>query len=398
VELLHTVRLDLPAEFKLPDTFGLVCCLACGMAYSDTAADSQRLTAYYRLVSYEYASWVDQPGRADPAERIEPALAGSRFDQGASQLAALLDRTDLRILDVGCASGEFMAQLIARGFTDVEGIDPSAAAVERARAAGRRAHVGDLGAVPRGLGSFDVLVLTHVLEHVGDPLEALSAAREILAPGGLLYVEVPDASRYADYLVEPFNDLNVEHINHFSAVHLDDLLGRAGFEPVASGRNDFQLGDNWPYPAIYGLWRRIDAVSEGTPAGDGGALREQLRRYVEGSNGQLQQLDEILATALGDRRQVAVRCLGYRAWIVLGATMLRDLDVVAFIDADPAKQALTIRGVKAVGADAQLPPDVPVVVLAYHAEQAVRREYAASDPTREVIILGRSRPASQLTP
>ena len=70
--------------------------------------------------------------------------------------------------------------------------------------------------------------------------------------------------------------------------------------------------------------------------------------------------------------------------------MLRDLDVVAYVDADPAKQQLTVRGIRVTEPDTRLADDVPLVVLAYHAEAAVVAEYASLEPSRDVIVLGRS--------
>ena len=104
---------------------------------------------------------------------------------------------------------------------------------------------------------------------------------------------------------------------------------------------------------------------------DRNALRERIVAYVRGSRQLLAEIDSVLAEQLAGRRRIAVRCLGYRAWTLLGATMLRDLDVVAYVDADPAKQQLTVRGIRVTEPDTRLADDVPLVVLAYHAEAAV---------------------------
>jgi len=395
VEILHTQQLGLPAEFDLPEEFDLVCCANCGMVYSDTAPEPERLTAYYRASTYVFGNWAD---RERPA--ATDAVLGSPFDVSRlavtiDHLAAAIGSHDSRILDLGCASGHLLALLAERGFSDVQGIDPSPAAVATAQARGRRAMVGDLDSLPAELGTFDVVVLTHVLEHLGRPREALARLRDLVRPGGLVYAEVPDASRYADFLVEPFVDVNVEHVNHFSPEHLDELMHRSGFVAVSNGRNDFELADGWPYPAIYGVWRRVEApTGSGFPPRsehyDRNALRERIVTYVQRSRELLSEIDGVLAERLAGRRRIAVRCLGYRAWSLLGATMLRDLDIVAYVDSDPAKQRLTVRGIRVTGPDAPLDDDIAVVVLAYHAEAAVVAEYAALEPARDVIVLGRS--------
>jgi predicted SAM-dependent methyltransferase len=79
---------------------------------------------------------------------------------------------------------------------------------------------------------FDCVVLSHVLEHVYDIPSFFAAARRLLTPGGYLYLETPDATRYDQYLYAPFQEFNTEHINHFSARALDNTSRRFGFEPV----------------------------------------------------------------------------------------------------------------------------------------------------------------------
>jgi hypothetical protein len=229
-----------------------------------------------------------------------------------------------------------------------------------------------------------------VLEHLGRPRAALANLRGALRPGALVYAEVPDAARYADYLVEPFVDFNHEHVNHFSLPHLDELFRASGFTVESTGEKLITVV-NWPYPVVYGMWRKTDDIGDAAPRAVGD-LRERLVPYITGSRRLLERYGDEIAAKLNGRKQVAVRCLGYRAWTLLGETMLRDLDVVAYIDNAPAKQGLTVRRIRVVGPEFPIAAGVPIIVLAYHVETAVVDEYAASDPQREVITVGRSRP------
>jgi SAM-dependent methyltransferase len=76
--------------------------------------------------------------------------------------------------------------------------------------------------------TFDVILLCHVLEHMADPRRAVEAARDHLAPGGVLVVEVP---------LEVWGGLPIEvdpvtHVNFFTSSALAALLRRAGMEVV----------------------------------------------------------------------------------------------------------------------------------------------------------------------
>ncbi|HEX8394660.1 MAG TPA: class I SAM-dependent methyltransferase [Longimicrobium sp.] len=95
-----------------------------------------------------------------------------------------------RALDVGCGAGELLARLRLAGY-DAQGVewDPAAAEVGR-RTSGCPVQTGDFRAVDLPAGSFDLVVLSHVFEHLDDPRGALRRIHELLAPGGravLLY-------------------------------------------------------------------------------------------------------------------------------------------------------------------------------------------------------------------
>ena len=105
-------------------------------------------------------------------------------------LRRALPRRRLRILELGCGSGNVLASL--REFGDVVGMETHPALAAAARAAGLDVRAGALPedeVVPRGWA--DVVLLLDVIEHVDDDTAALRAARRALAPAGHLVVTVP---------------------------------------------------------------------------------------------------------------------------------------------------------------------------------------------------------------
>lgn len=134
----------------------------------------------------------------DPVGLVGRGLAGSRWLRERAFHDHVLDellpwRTPAgRALDVGCGSGRLMAAMSRVGWR-VEGAEVDERAAEVARhATGLPVHVGSAAALPTHLGPFDLVVMSHVIEHLPCPVELLGALSGLLAPGGRLVAIYPN--------------------------------------------------------------------------------------------------------------------------------------------------------------------------------------------------------------
>lgn len=148
------------------------------------------------------------------------------------------------VLDVGCGGGLLLHFVKKAGYR-VAGLDVSREAAGIAwQVNGVPAFCGSLPAAPVREGSCAVVTMFHVLEHVYEPLEYLEAAGRLLAPGGRLVVQVPNAASLQFILFgEHWNGLDVpRHLWDFRPDDLEVMLDRAGFEVVRT--KHFSLRDN----------------------------------------------------------------------------------------------------------------------------------------------------------
>ncbi len=108
------------------------------------------------------------------------------------------------VLDFGCGNGRFAAFWAGRGHRYV-GVEPSERSVEFARRLAKRQRLSDatfeVGALDaatasRPRGGYGVIFMSHVLEHIPDPVGVLSSLRALAGPSALLFVEVPNAFAY----------------------------------------------------------------------------------------------------------------------------------------------------------------------------------------------------------
>jgi 2-polyprenyl-3-methyl-5-hydroxy-6-metoxy-1,4-benzoquinol methylase len=241
-----------------PGVWSLHRCLGCGALYLDPRPDRASIHLAYRNY-YTHAAAKSAEGLLSRlkraltngyrnrvfATRLQPALAGGAVVmQLFPERAASIRREDRgigragahgrRLLDVGCGNGQFLVWARELGW-ECHGVELDAAAAKVVRELG----IAVLGSRLEELSdsyaaSFDAITLSHVIEHVYDPVDTLRRCRELLKPGGYLWLETPNTQSlgYSTYgacwrgLEAP------RHLVLFNFASLSWSLERAGFERV----------------------------------------------------------------------------------------------------------------------------------------------------------------------
>ncbi|MFA6002658.1 MAG: class I SAM-dependent methyltransferase [Elusimicrobiota bacterium] len=138
------------------------------------------------------------------------------------------------VLDVGCGRGIMLSHLRSLGY-EAHGLELSATAAWHARTQlGLDVATGDFLTSPHEKERFNAVIFWHTLEHFHNPVEALARARELLKPGGLLAVAVPNFdSLQARLFGKHWFHLDVpRHYFHFSPKPLEAVLSRHAFRIV----------------------------------------------------------------------------------------------------------------------------------------------------------------------
>ena len=174
-----------------PGGVGIGRCERCGLAFATSGATATELGAEYDARA---ARDRGEGSAASAVGRARPGVARKRarvhlYDR-LSHGRIRSPHPGSRALDIGCNTGLLLDALRELGYR-TEGIERSPAA-DDAIAAGHRIRRADIeGASDLGV-RFDLITMTHVLEHLRRPVAALEWVRRHLAPGGLAVVEVPN--------------------------------------------------------------------------------------------------------------------------------------------------------------------------------------------------------------
>jgi SAM-dependent methyltransferase len=381
-EVLHSQRFVLPEGHPLAAGYDVVCCEQCGFVFADTSVNQRDYDTFYARFSKYEDNKTSTGGGGSPGD-------AQRLQETAALLAEALPDRKARLLDIGCANGGLLKALRDLGYSNLTGIDPSPACVETTRHLCRcDGFVGFLSSLPAGIGQFDGVVLSHVLEHVQDLSAAMSGLRALMKPNALAYLEVPDAARYAECLVAPFQDFNTEHINHFSLHCLRQLAGRHGLRAHAGGPRTLWVGPRLPYPAVYSFFT-VDA-SAGASANwpKDVELRGKIVDYITLSRQMMAAIESRLQALLQNSPEIIVWGMGELAMKLLSETCLGHAAIAAFVDGNPVNQGKLLLG-RPIMAPAQIRHlSQPIVVTSIlHGAEIARVIRDQQKLTNPIILL-----------
>ena len=164
-----------------------------------------------------------------------------------------------RLLEVGCGNGRQLERLAHAGWK-VEGLDFDERAAQTARRLGLEVKVGDLASARYPDASFDAVILSHVIEHVPDPVALLVECRRILRSGGQLVLATPNSDSWGHRRFgRAWLGLDPpRHLLVFTPRALAEAAGRAGFSGAAIETKSI-VGAWW---FLASVWRRR-ALAEG---------------------------------------------------------------------------------------------------------------------------------------
>ena len=367
--LIENLYFEVFDDSAITGDCSLVVCARCGFAFNDTSSSQADFDHYYRQNAYYYTATTAGTGGLGANDL-------KRFEKLYERVAPLIPNKQSSIFDIGCAKGGLLSVLAQRGYVHLYGVDmlPECASYIQ-ETLGMSAETGSALELPFPEIHADVLVYSHVVEHVINLSVLVAAAHEKLSDDGIIYVEVPDASRYGEFTNNPYQDLYLEHVNHFDTSTLVALFGAGGFETVVTGRFELDAPPVGRVPCVWAVFRK-GSISREKP---NQALEQHLREYISWSR-QHPALNRFAELAQA-KTPLYLWGISQYAMLIMGQTALRNCDLRGLVDKDTSKRMRTLLGrpIESPEVLNNAEPECNVLVTASGYEDAISGELNAMD-------------------
>lgn len=287
------------------------------------------------------------------------------------------------VLDFGCGEASLLAELASEfPNSTFEGFDPSPASqigCQKAKELGlNNLAISD---VKPSEGEYDLIIASHVLEHLLD-FELLRSWNSLLAEDGRLYVEVPNSLRYASHeRLEFLYYFDRLHVNHFTPQSLTRLLAAHGFGYVGHFEYQFPYRDGKEYPALGMLFRKggdeVD-ISSLSILQAAKVYITQEQEKAKALNEQLRTFDGVLVWGGGDNFHRSIENGG----------PLSNLPNIVVLDKRP--QSIMIgkrKWVTEIPEQGILRYRWPIVITVSEGRKVIYQQVKEVDPLRQVFFL-----------
>lgn len=344
--------------------YALRCCEGCGLTLQDPAISPDTMMRQYAMFSNYLAYGAGDPPLSPTAGRMLALLASARISPG-------------RVYDIGASTASMLWHFRKHGWS-VGGCDLSEVAVNQAKTLNDiELDHGDCEQTLAARRGIDLVTLSHVLEHIYDPVSVLRKARGALADGGHLLFEVP-------CLIEPDRNpaglFTMEHVNFFERNSIQNLLILVGFDLARA----VVTLDHFPYPVITVLGRKAEPGHPPRVRNNQPENLAFLRAYDAVEQKRWDAVDARVRGALQAGEPIYVWGAGIHTSMLLARTSIdRHARIQGITDRDAQKHGHRLADHPVVEPAAALESGHKIVISSYVSEVAIadglERQGLASD-------------------
>jgi 2-polyprenyl-3-methyl-5-hydroxy-6-metoxy-1,4-benzoquinol methylase len=224
--------------------FSLSKCLNCGVIFLNPPPSSNESEKFYPKKEY-YSLNKIKTEKDSKKTKTKLRLYGIYFSEKNNFLRRIIFspikfiirgtiiKKDIKILDIGCGSGQFLYEMKTLGL-DVYGVEPGKFDEEGNKKYDLNIKKGNIGKIKYPKEYFDIITLNHVLEHINNPNTTLLEIKRIIKKEGTFILGVPNTNSLAFKIFgKNWYQLDIpRHIINYSEKNLKFLLNKSGFKVI----------------------------------------------------------------------------------------------------------------------------------------------------------------------
>ena len=252
-------KFTVPCDYRKPQNsqgYQIYWCRECDYGMTEHRPSKEEVAGFYVLDEYyTHNNNSNQGNKKDLSflDRLRIHLS-YRLDGGEDlnphEVTPLLNASKPKICEIGCGNGNNLTKFKAEGYA-VYGVEPDSAAREVAQEITPNIFAGTAEELPETIKQekYDIVLMSHVLEHCLDINTVMSNVKEILKDGGVYIVEIPNCNSIGFKTYRgawPWSDIP-RHLNFFTRSSLDKILKKHGFEVEMVKYSGFcrQFSNHW---------------------------------------------------------------------------------------------------------------------------------------------------------
>lgn len=240
---------------------------------------------------------------------------------------------NLRILDFGCATGYALVRFKNNG-NDLVGFDTSlVCSMIGFEKYGLRIET-DYDKIANR--RYDLIMLSHVLEHLCKPDETIASLSNLLSENGYFYLEVPDIDFFNNHISgELFKHISFEHLNYYNKQLLKEFMRNAGFRlwGIDTKANNDDVMPH--YPVILSLWQK-NSETDNSDKEVKYIQSKSFEGYIEKQKQSVEEYRRRIKERVGDKKVIVYGAGTHTYRLVAICDFLKD-NIVGYADSNKKK-------------------------------------------------------------
>ncbi|WP_206744768.1 class I SAM-dependent methyltransferase, partial [Brachyspira hyodysenteriae] len=330
VEKIFTINYSNNKEINgLPNNHDIVFCDNCSLVYNDFISNEEEFIKYYSLNSSYNESY-----------HIVHLKNDSYNNEILNSLEKHINKNSY-ILEEGCGSGDLLYNFYINGYSNLYGIDASNAFNAIKNISNINFISGSIfNRIIEYKSKFDMIIISHVLEHLLDIDEIIKNIKYMLNDSGYLYISVPSLMEYSSNFKTPFFSFSLEHISHFCEQSINNLANKYSFEIVNISNSFNKAG----IMELRVLLKNTNLANINFNTEDNDTIKKYIKNYF---NTAKTNMNSIINDIIHKNEKVIIWGIGATT-LSLFSLGLEKLNIINIIDNSPKKQGKYINGIKII--------------------------------------------------